>query len=351
MKISKQRILSCIAAASITLLFACGDNKSSSPNTDNTDLIPSSASVLDSINNPGIPGSSAVENTSSDSSTDPLAQSSESTQPSTNLTDGSSTSSADATDNNPRFREPTVEEIEQDRQFVALSNDTDFVDLKTVYESLAPDEKVAFVIRHARRQSSTGKESELTPEGVEQAKRLGSYLVSEETFSYGHTGFVRTLTTAQYIAEGRGEPFPEPVLVPELVTGSYVADTAKFNAYRKEAGYTDEAFMYSAWAFDGAFTDAFYDLETTAVQIITQAILPRMSETNRVNIFISHDMFLGPLIAHCSNKKMTMLRKHAKTTEECTNCRWIYFLEGIAIIVKPNGDRRYIPVSGIEWGT
>ena len=349
MKISKQRILSCIAAASITLLFACGDDKSSSPNTD-TDLIPSSASVLDSINNPGIPGSSAVENISSDSSTDPLAQSSESTQPSTDLTDGSSTSSAEVSGNNPRFREPTAEEIAQDRQFVALSNDTDFVDLKTVYESLAPDEKVVFVIRHARRQSSTGKESELTPEGVEQAQRLGGFLANEETFSYGHTGFLRTLQTAQNIAIGRGETFPEPVEVTELVTGSYIADTTRFRTKMDELHYFDEACMYSEWAFDGLHTDVFYDFEKTSVQIITQAILPRMSETNRVNIFVSHDMFLGPLVAYTSNKKMQMLRQTCSSeTGKSANSRWIFYLEGVAIIVKPNGDRRYIPVSGIEY--
>ena len=146
------------------------------------------------------------------------------------------------------------------------------------------------------------------------------------------------------ISEGRGQEFPEPIVLPELVASTFVASSEKFNELKSAAGYDDEAFMYSQWAFDGDFAEAFNDLEKTGVQIITQAILPRMSTENRVNFFISHDMFLGPLVAYCTNRKLTILRKHATVTEDCKDCRWIKYLEGIAIIVKADGDqvpRRY----------
>ena len=337
MTISKKRILTCIAAASIPLFFACSDDKPSSPTSDNNDPVSSeSATLPESSTIAPEQSSSSVETPDIivSSATDPL------------VVESSSSAEVVPESSSARFREPTEEEIAQERIFTANSATTEFQDLPSVYKSLDPTDRVAFVIRHAQREKSTGVESQLTEKGIEQSKTLGTYLVSEENFSYGSTGFVRTRATAQYISEGRGQEFPEPIVLPELVASTYVASSEKFEELKSAAGYDDEAFMYSQWAFDGDFTEAFNDFEKTGVQIITQAILPRMSTENRVNIFISHDMFIGPLIAFCTNKEMKILRKHAKQTEGCTNCTWISYLQGIAIVVKADGTRKYIPVSG-----
>ena len=338
MTISKKRFLTCIAAASIPLFFACSDDKPTSPASDNndtvsssSDVLPVSSAILPDQSSSSIEGTVIIESSSSEEQQGLESSSSEEIVP--------ESSSA-------RFREPTEEEIAQERIFTANSATTEFQDLPSVYKSLDPTDKVAFVIRHAQREKSTGVESQLTEKGIEQSKTLGTYLVSEENFSYGSTGFVRTRATAQYISEGRGQEFPEPIVLPELVASTYIASQEKFDELKSAAGYDDEAFMYSQWAFDGDFTEAFNDFEKTGVQIITQAILPRMSTENRVNIFISHDMFIGPLIAFCTNKEMKILRKHAKQTEGCTNCTWISYLQGIAIVVKADGTRKYIPVSG-----
>ena len=337
MTISKKRILTCIAAASIPLFFACSDDKPSSPTSDNNDPVSSeSATLPESSTIAPEQSSSSVETPDIivSSATDPL------------VVESSSSAEVVPESSSARFREPTEEEIAQERIFTANSATTEHQDLPSVYKSLDPTDRVAFVIRHAQREKSTGVESQLTEKGIEQSKTLGTYLVSEENFSYGSTGFVRTRATAQYISEGRGQEFPEPIVLPELVASTYVASSEKFEELKSAAGYDDEAFMYSQWAFDGDFTEAFNDFEKTGVQIITQAILPRMSTENRVNIFISHDMFIVPLIAVCTNKEMKSLRKHAKQTEGCTNCTWISYLQGIAIVVKADGTRKYIPVSG-----
>ena len=352
MTLTKKRILSSIAAASLTVLFACGDDKSSSPNIpENIDPSPlSSEASSEPASSPSDaqPLSSATETVNP--STEPQVQetSSSSEELTTPGIEESSSSEAEtAPVSTSKFtRDPTEEEIAAERIYTAASATNEFQDLPTVYKNLDPTDKVAFVIRHAQRESSTGVESQLTEKGIEQAKTLGTYLVSEENFSYGSTDFIRTRATAQYISEGRGQEFPEPIVLPELVASTYVADQDKFKALMGEAGYIDEAYMYSQWAFDGDFAEAFNDFEKTGVQIITQAILPRMSTENRVNVFISHDMFLGPLVAYCTNREIKILRKHATATEGCTNCRWIKYLEGIAIIVKADGTRKYIPVSG-----
>ena len=335
MTISKKRILTCIAAASIPLFFACSDDKPTSPS--GGDPVVSSAAALpeSAAGQPEATSSSAEgsETITPESSAGPVVESSSATE----VVPESSSA---------LFREPTEEEIAQERIFTAASATNEFRDLPTVYKELDPTDKVAFVIRHAQREKSTGVESQLTEKGIEQSKTLGTYLVSEEPFSYGSTGFVRTRATAQYISEGRGQEFPEPIVLPELVASTYIASQEKFDELKSAAGYDDEAFMYSRWSIDGDFTEAFNDFEKTGVQIITQAILPRMSTENRVNIFISHDMFIGPLVAYCTNREMKILRKHAKASEGCTNCTWISYLQGIAIIVKADGTRKYIPVSG-----
>ena len=352
MTLTKKRILSCIAAASLTMLFACGDDKSSSPVPDNTPSVPnSSESYSDPATNPPEnqpTSSSAVE--AGDPATDPQIQessSSEEAAPNPEESSSSEVAEIETPSSASKFlREPTEEEIAAERIYTANSATNEFQDLPTVYKNLDPTDKVAFVIRHAQREKSIGVESQLTEKGIEQSKTLGTHLVSDEDFSYGSTDFIRTRATAQYISEGRGQVFPEPIVLPELVASTYVASSEKFDELKSAAGYDDEAFMYSQWAFDGDFAEAFNDFEKTGVQIITQAILPRMSTENRVNVFISHDMFIGPLIAFCTNKEMKILRKHAKVTEGCTNCTWISYLQGIAIIVKADGTRKYIPVSG-----
>lgn len=338
MTISKKRFLTCIAAASIPLFFACSDDKPTSPASDNNDTVSSSSDVL--------PVSSAILPDQSSSSIEGTVVIESSSSEEQQALESSSSEEIVPESSSARFREPTEEEIAQEHIFTANSATTEFQDLPSVYKSLDPTDRVAFVIRHAQREKSTGVESQLTEKGIEQSKTLGTYLVSEENFSYGSTGFVRTRATAQYISEGRGQEFPEPIVLPELVASTYVASSEKFEELKSAAGYDDEAFMYSQWAFDGDFTEAFNDFEKTGVQIITQAILPRMSTENRVNIFISHDMFIGPLIAFCTNKEMKILRKHARQTEGCTNCTWISYLQGIAIVVKADGTRKYIPVSG-----
>ncbi|WP_297698222.1 histidine phosphatase family protein [uncultured Fibrobacter sp.] len=348
MKFSKNRILPYITAASISVFFACGNDSSSSPNSENVEPVPgSSATVSDSTNTPDNPPLSSESSVETSSETTPVDQSSSAEQADPGIVESSSSiADAPASSTSKFLREPTEEEIAEERIYTANSATADFQDLPTVYKNLDPTDKVAFVIRHAQREKSTGVESQLTEKGIEQSKTLGTYLVSDEDFAYGSTNFVRTRATAQYISEGRGQEFPEPIVLPELVASTFVADEEKFKALMTEAGYIDEAYMYSEWAYDGKYTEAFNDFEKTGVQIITQAILPRMSTEKRVNIFISHDMFLGPFIAYCTNKETKVLRKHAITTENCTDCRWIQYLEGIAIIVKADGTRKYVPVSG-----
>ena len=321
-----------VAAASTLFLAACGDdgsNPNSPDSQSSTELSSSDAG------GPVLPGSS------SDVGPAPVESSSSVEPPVSQSVDGGSSSSeggepvVDQSSASQQtghvFADITAEDIAKDQEFVKQSAITGYTSVKEVYENLAADEKVVFVIRHGKRESGTGVESKLTAAGVEQAQRLGSYLVSEEEFSSGI---------------GRGETGEfKSIITPDLVASIYVKDEAKFDQYKADSTESsNEGQVYSKWAFDGSFQDAFNDLNTRAVQAITQAIIPNMSETNRVNIFISHDMFLLPLMTYCSDRKVEQLRYHVSR-------KGIYYLSGVAIVVKSNGDRRYYLVEGVEWGT
>lgn len=244
------------------------------------------------------------------------------------------------------YKVPSSEELAQDLEYAKNSAITDFVDIKTVYENLASDEKVAFVIRHGKRESGTGVESQLTEAGIEQSQRLGASLASDEIFAYGHTDFVRTRATAENIAIGRGETEEfKSIVIPQLVASIYIKDQALFDQYKADStDYKNEGQVYSKWAFDGSFLDAFNDLNTCAVQSITQVIVPNMSTEHRVNIFVSHDNFLMPLMIYVSQRNIPRLQYHISG-------KGIYYLEGIAVVVKNNGDRRYYVVNGIDFGS
>lgn len=63
-----------------------------------------------------------------------------------------------------------------------------------------------------------------------------------------------------------------------------------------------------------------------------------------MNIFISHDMFLMPLMIYVSDRKIDRLRYHVSK-------KGVYYLDGVAVVIKANGERRYHVVNGIEFGT
>ena len=121
----------------------------------------------------------------------------------------------------------------------------------------------------------------------------------------------------------------------------YIKDAEKLAVYDT---INNPSLIYSKWAYNNEYSDAFHDLKERCVRAITEVILPNISQTKRVNIFVSHDMFIGPLTVYCTNKKINRLRYWETDM-------WVYFVSGIAIVIKPNGERRYIPIDGIEYDT
>lgn len=215
-----------------------------------------------------------------------------------------------------------------------------FSDVKDVYDNLASDEKVVFVLRHAERTDDTGKNGHLTDNGKKQSESVGAKFKGVDMY-FAHSGYVRAKETAEYIAIGSGKSSATLDSLPFLDGDWFVKDANKVENYKNTAGGGWQ--MISKYAYLGGFTDAMYDEEERAEELIQKNLKPMLSRLKKANFMISHDQMVVPLTVYCTEKRVNL--RHFE------NQTWINYLAGVAIIFNSKGDVRYEPVRGIESGT
>ena len=224
-----------------------------------------------------------------------------------------------------------------------------FADIANAFHTVAPDEKVVFVLRHAERESGVGRETPLTENGILQAQSVGQKLVSADEFVYAHTAYVRTKETACNIALGRGlvqvcdDSFVSDT-ISELTGGWFIKDEDLRDSYVSSTGKdTNTSVIVSLWAYDGQFADAFYDLEERSREVINTYLIKDYAEMPKAKVIISHDEFVVPLIAWATNKTASIRYKRGRW--------WVNYLTGLAIIVNSKNEVRYIGIKGLETAT
>lgn len=224
-----------------------------------------------------------------------------------------------------------------------------FADIANAFHTVAPDEKVVFVLRHAERESGVGRETPLTENGILQAQSVGQKLVSADEFVYAHTAYVRTKETACNIALGRGQvqvcddSFVSDT-ISELTGGWFIKDEDLRDSYVGSTGKdTNTSVIVSLWAYDGQFADAFYDLEERSREVINTYLIKDYAEMPKAKVVISHDEFVVPLIAWATNKTASIRYKRGRW--------WVNYLTGLAIIVNSKNEVRYIGIKGLETAT
>lgn len=332
MKIPYSKIFGCLAIVSGVFLAACGDDSS-------TGLEPVAPAT--SSETPDSPLSSAVAPASSQS-VDPVSSSSVEVPPASSATEPAS--SADVQPSGDNYVAGTLEEeIAKDAPFVAASAANGvLLPMDQVYLGLQPTERAIFVLRHARRGSSSAKTTPLHATGVNQSQSLGAMIADGTPIFYAHSDYVRTRQTAMNIFAGRGGDTTQFVstIVPKLAGGGYVKDSDLISQYAEADFDKNQLKVYGSWIYEGKYADAYNDLTETSVAFLTQHILPAFPKEYRVGIMISHDMTLAPLIAYCTNKAVNF-----KAHEDLS--QWLGFLQGLAIIIDAEGNRRYVPVNGL----
>lgn len=215
-----------------------------------------------------------------------------------------------------------------------------FTDIGDVFANLKSNETVVFIVRHAERTDDTSEKGHLTSNGMKQAQSVGAKLVGLEDFYFGYSGFTRTRETVENIAAGRGQQGAAFEVLDWLNGDWYVKDASRESAYKSSDG--GGWAVVSRYAFTGAYDDAYYDLETRSEELVSK-ILMALPSMKRVNVLCTHDTYLVPLLAYVTDG-------HANVRYYEKN-RWLNYLAGVAMIVSPNGDVRYVPVKGLDSGT
>ena len=235
---------------------------------------------------------------------------------------------------------------------LALAPDADgFYDMGDVYKAVPKTSKIAFVIRHSKRQKSTGAESQLTPIGVQMAQDLGAKLKSDEPFYYASTDFIRTRETCKNIAIGRGESNVDVVTwdgidggyfltVPSDTLDALVSNRGGNPRYVAQYAYGEPiSNSYVAERIPGYF----YDLFERGNQFVNEVIVANMPSWKRVSVLVSHDLLVEPLIVFVSNRTIDLKIYTG-------NFRWVNYLSGIAVIVDEKGVVTVLPVRGDDVG-
>jgi broad specificity phosphatase PhoE len=234
--------------------------------------------------------------------------------------------------------------VEKDSYFVQVSATDTFADIQDVYESIKPNERVIFVLRHAKRGDDTSKSGTLTEDGKAQSQEVGARLTKfPEDFVLGASEFLRAHQTVEYIARGRGQQYDVRDTFPELNDDWYTDDKEANEKAKNECGGGWE--VTAKYAYTGAYTTgatpAFHPLAERSVELIEDVLLKKYNDpSQRFILLSSHDKVMVPLVVYCTNKKVN-LKKH-------DGGKWLNYLAGVAIIIDEKGNRRYIPIKSLD---
>ena len=233
--------------------------------------------------------------------------------------------------------------VDWNDKFIYESHADDFTPVKTLVDNLASTEKMVLVLRHAERGSDYSMTGTLNANGIQQSVELGESIANEIEFYYGASQFVRAHQTCNSVAQGRGEETLADT-IPALNDDWYVLDTASYKKAKDDHGGGWN--VASKWAYEGAYSDAFYNLETRSTELLDDYLIPAFEKSGKqVGLFVSHDMVMVPLVVYASGKNID-LRYYKDTSNH-----WLNYLGGIAIVFKPDGTRVFYVVKGLDSGT
>lgn len=243
---------------------------------------------------------------------------------------------------NSAWRSATA--VEKDSYFVQISATDKFSDIKDVYEGIKPNERVIFILRHAERGDDTSKGGSLTDNGKAQSKAVGEKLIKfEEPFLLGGSEFKRAHQTVEYIARGRGQQYDVRDTFPELNDDWYIYNREENDKVKDQCGGGWQSF--SKYAYTGMYTTgdkpAFYPIADRTVELVEDVILAKYNDpTQRFVVLGSHDKVMVPLMAYFTNLKANL--------KYYDGGKWLNYLAGVAIIIDELGNRRYVPVKGLD---
>lgn len=238
--------------------------------------------------------------------------------------------------------------ITTERSLPVVADSNGFFDVADIYKAAPSSYKIAFVLRHAERESGLGQESPLTEVGVQQAIDLGKKLAGgDESFYYASTDFIRTRETCNNIAKGRGETASVTETQADLLNGSYFltvsSDSLDAFALKKGGGWKIiSAYAYGEDYYAEQMKPLFYDFFERGNQFIMENIVANMNQWKRVSVLVTHDILIEPLVVYASNRTVDVNYYKSR--------RWVNYMTGIAVVLNGNSQVELYPVRGTEIG-
>ena len=229
--------------------------------------------------------------------------------------------------------------------FVTQSAVTNFTPFDSVVNGLAEGEKVVIMVRHAERGADYSRTGPLTENGKLQSQELGAKMIGSPAIYYAGSQFLRTHQTCNNIAKGHGDADTLADTLSVLNDGWFIKNQSAYNSASWQAG--GNAFtLLSKWAYEGGYTNAFYDLAERSSELIEQHLIPALEKSGKsIGVFVSHDVMLLPLIAYVSDGNIDL--KYYISSEN----RWVNYLAGFAVVIKPDGTKVFYAVKGLDSGT
>ena len=202
--------------------------------------------------------------------------------------------------------------------------------LSDVRRELAAGNRVLLLVRHAERpkigyeDKTFGGSLPLTPAGEEMSVAYGRLLAgSSEAVQFRASPLLRTVMTAERIAEGMGLASAEIVQDAKIGNGSAFVDSELeiWELFRDGGFFT----KMCAWMREGT-QRGFHEL-SSACDAFEEYVLSTF--TGQLGIYTSHDVYVA-----------SYLHGRGVKTDFC-EANWPRFLDAAAIILAPDGSRRY----------
>lgn len=230
----------------------------------------------------------------------------------------------------------------------------DFVPLENVLSCVGENEKVAFIVRHgARELYESGTEDHLNEIGVMQAFRLGEKLKDFPDFYYMHSYYIRTMETAYYVAEGKGqkvEAFTREnsdtlvhEMLDDLLYSWYVKDYAYEYVCSPNGGLASLTKM--AYEPEDYYCNlGFYNAKERTLELVKKYFT--YEKMHDVTFAVSHDFFVAPMVIAITDGEIGM----DYYNHPGDDYYWPNFLSGAAVIVDDKDNVTMVPVKGLESG-
>jgi broad specificity phosphatase PhoE len=235
--------------------------------------------------------------------------------------------------------------LEVNNYYIGQSDIADFEPLDSVINSLAEGERIVVVVRHAERNSDSASSQPLNANGFQQSLDLGKKLNSSLSYHFGASGSIRTQQTCNNIAKGLGLDGADTLAdtLSHMGDSWYVKDDDAYTKAKND--HNGSWYVLSRWAYKGDYSEPFYEFKPRCSEWIDSVAIPFAERTGTdVSFIATHDLLIMPLVVYVSDGNVD-LRYYRDSSK-----RWLNYLAGFAIVLKPDGSRVFHAVKGLELG-